>query len=970
MHPGWPSYDGVNTESPVAADIDRDDKLEILWGRLNAMNVLHEDGSFVTGWPQLFSYNPSGPPSVAQLDGAAIIGMCSGDFNVKKGQISLWRANGKPLPGWPKAIITGNMYVPHQTPLVLADVDGDGKPEVIYISSTASDGTGTAIIHVDRIDGTSLPGWPVTLPLAGEDIYDGSPAVADVDGDGRLDVAVVTFHGKIFLYHDNGVLFAGWPVTQGSGNLISNSVSFADVNGDAQLDLVVTTYDGRVGVYDLAGHPLSGWPRTVLGKPSPPAFSDLENDGRIQVTNNDGKLEIVFGTLSGALYVLRSDGTNFPGWPKSFPSRVDSVALVDLNSDGKIDLLATDGARNMYAFDYNGNGLTALGFPFQIPGNFGFYSGPVVADVDRDGLIEFLALGDTSVYMWDLPTTFNPFTARSRTMMGDNQHQSRYSPEPNIYTQDKPVYAYTANPVQFTVYGSGFLKGMHVFIGDREQSVSNVTGTSLTVTANNVPVPLGDFALYPLRVSNVNSGSSEPLLDAVWVWRSSTTPPPTPTPTVSPTSTPRPAVIVYSQSPSRNGGANSDGIVTSVADDFQLSADTTVTRIRWWGGYFNPPPVPDAFSVRLFADQGGQPGALISTLDLAAINKTRTGFSIGSVPEFEYVAGIRNPFVARAGVRYWLSIVTPPNSVWGWEASRDHNLAGGSRSFTNPVTGPWQPYDIDSAFQLESNLGGLANISTRARVEIGDNALIAGLIVTGSDRTKVLIRAIGPSLSAFGVIDSLQDPMLELHDASGAAIALNNNWKVTEPADVFPPDPVAAIQATGAAPSDDRESAMIATLDPNTNYTVIVRGAARTSGIAVVEAYDLNYGSVARLANISTRSFVQTGQQVMIGGFIIRQPSGRVIVRALGPSLQAFGITNALPNPFLELHDSNGALLGSNDDWRADQESEIIATKLPPSQDVESALVANLPAGAYTGIVRDAAGAAGIGLIEVYDLDP
>jgi hypothetical protein len=318
-HPGWPSTPvSINAETPVAADLDGDGKLEILWGRLSGISARHEDGTFVTGWPAAIYGSPTGPPSVAALDGALIVGMLSNDFNVGKGQVSLWRGDATALPGWPKTITTGNGLVPHQMPLVLADVDGDGKPEVIYMSSTASDSSGRAVVNIDRIDGTPLPGWPVTLPEGSGNIYDGSPAVADVDGDGLLDLAVVTVEGKIFLFHDNGVVFAGWPRTLGEFTH-SNSVSFADVNGDGALELIVTIYAGQVGVYDSAGNLLPGWPRTVNGKPYPPAFADFENDGTLGLPNGDTKLEMVFGTLDGGLYVLRSDGTNYPGWPKIFP---------------------------------------------------------------------------------------------------------------------------------------------------------------------------------------------------------------------------------------------------------------------------------------------------------------------------------------------------------------------------------------------------------------------------------------------------------------------------------------------------------------------------------------------------------------------------------------------------------------------------------------------------------------------------
>jgi hypothetical protein len=605
--------------------------------------------------------------------------------------------------------------------------------------------------------------------------------------------------------------------------------------------------------------------------------------------------------------------------------------------------------------------VTGLGFPFQISGNFGFYSGPIVADIDHDGLNEFFALGDGSIQVWDLPTTYDPFLARNPGFMGGNQHTSRYAPEPILFSRETPIDAYTDQAVSFSVDGKGFLKGMHAFIGDRQQTVSSATETSLTIIADNAPIPAGSQALYPLRVTNVNSGSSEPLIDAVRVWRGPSTPPPTPTPTPSATPTPRPTLIHFSQTPGRFGGALDDGARISVSDDFELIQDTAITRVRWWGGHSGPPPVADSFTLRIFADDGGHPGGLIQTLDVRAVDKIRTGMNSGNQPEFEYLASLRRPFMARGGVRYWLSVVNPPGSVWLWEASHDHNLPGCYRSFSDPVAGPWEPDDLDFAFQLESVSGGLGNISTRGWVGTADNAMIAGVIVTGSDPTRVLIRALGPSLGAYGVTGALADPLLILKDSRGQTIADNNDWNVSFQ--------TAEVQATGLAPTNSRESAVVATLNPNSSYTAVIYGLASTTGIAVAEVYDLNDGSLARLANISTRGLVQNDESVMIGGFIIRQPSGRVIVRALGPSLQSFGVPNALPDPFLELHDSNGALLASNDGWRSNQEAEIIATHLPPSQDAEAAIVTNLPAGAYTGIVRDANAATGIGLIEVYDLD-
>jgi len=261
------------------------------------------------------------------------------------------------------------------------------------------------------------------------------------------------------------------------------------------------------------------------------------------------------------------------------------------------------------------------------------------------------------------------------------------------------------------------------------------------------------------------------------------------------------------------------------------------------------------------------------------------------------------------------------------------------------------------------------NISTRMEVLTDDQVLIGGIIIQGSVGKRVIIRAIGPELTQHAVPGALQDPTLELHDDSGALIGQNDNWRTTIRGGVITSDQVAAIQATHLAPSDNRESAIIATLQPG-NYTAIVRGVNNTTGIALVEVYDLDPGADSKLANASTRGFVQTGDNVMIGGFILGGGGGNasVVVRALGPSLTQFGVKGALADPTLELHDGNGALIRSNDNWKETQQTDIEAAQLAPADDRESAIEASLAPGAYTAIVRGARDTTGVGLVEVYRL--
>ena len=210
-------------------------------------------------------------------------------------------------------------------------------------------------------------------------------------------------------------------------------------------------------------------------------------------------------------------------------------------------------------------------------------------------------------------------------------------------------------------------------------------------------------------------------------------------------------------------------------------------------------------------------------------------------------------------------------------------------------------------------LGGsqLGNISTRAFVQTGDNVLIGGFVVQGSQPKRLIIRAIGPELGAppYNVPNALANPTLELHDGMGALIASNDNWTHTIIDGIITSNQVRDIINSGYVPGDERESAIIADL-PAGNYTAIVRGVNNMTGVALVEVYDLTPDSASILGNISSRSFVQTGDNVMIGGFTIQgMVPKKVIVRAIGPELTQYGVPNALANPTLELH---------NGSWRFD----------------------------------------------------
>jgi len=271
----------------------------------------------------------------------------------------------------------------------------------------------------------------------------------------------------------------------------------------------------------------------------------------------------------------------------------------------------------------------------------------------------------------------------------------------------------------------------------------------------------------------------------------------------------------------------------------------------------------------------------------------------------------------------------------------------------------------------------LSNISTRGLVQTGNNVMIGGFIIQGNVAKTVIVRAIGPELTPLGIPNALADPTLELHGPAGSLIASNNNWQTTIIGGLITSNQVSAIQNSGHAPTQPSEPAIIVTLPPG-NFTAVVSGVNNTVGVALVEVYDLSTGTTSILGNISTRDIVQTGANVMIGGFIIQgtQPN-TVIVRVIGPELTPLGIPNALADPTLELHGPAGSLIASNNNWQttiigglitSNQVSAIQNSGHAPTQPSEPAIIATLPPGNYTAVVSGVNNTVGVALVEVYDL--
>ena len=304
-------------------------------------------------------------------------------------------------------------------------------------------------------------------------------------------------------------------------------------------------------------------------------------------------------------------------------------------------------------------------------------------------------------------------------------------------------------------------------------------------------------------------------------------------------------------------------------------------------------------------------------------------------------------------------------------ASKGYGFRAAATGSASPVLGTVQLFASNSKGTATLPLIFLlaqprvVNISTRLAIGTDQNVLIGGFIVTGSAPKKLIIRAIAPSLNIAGtpVPGTLQDSTLALFEGE-TFLGENDDWRSAQEQDIL---------QTGVPPPDDRESALVAILNPGA-YTAVVGGKDGTTGIGLIEVYDLGTASLetsadSNLANISTRGFVQTGDDVMIGGFIASGGATKVIVRAVGPSLVNRGVEGGLADTELEFVDGNGSTVGSNDDWRiGGQEQQIIDTTVPPQDDRESAIVATINPGAYTAIVRGKDSRTGVGLVEVYVL--
>ena len=691
----------------------------------------------------------------------------------------------KQLPRW-------SMSVFDIDALEIADVDNDGTPEIII-----GDGQWGSV-HVHDLK-TRAQKWEVQNPEHGVT----NIAVGDVDNDGVVDLlfgAGWTSTGSDYLYvaSTTGAHAIKWQSVDLNGPFLGPVIG--DLDGDGQTELVVCSFQSESG-YD---------------------------SGRI----------LVFDRATLTLRAMSAPVVNNRGW-----TGVHDLKLCDLEGDGQMEIaLATsdlyDGVIEIYGFDASNNFTvewTNTTRPSGSPFNF-----VEVADLDGDGQPEIITGNSVAhtgsegvyVYIFDYPATANPWRSVN---MG-----SGFSSLSGLVVRDLDGNG-TKEIAALNSAGE-----LYTFNGAKKQLVSlrQDTGATLLATRHNsTGLILGD-----------DTG-----LARFWRYKSAK----------------------YFQDFTRQlAPTELDGVHALPGGQLWSGSEGILSlRIMPWS------------EVRWQSSDFGD------------------GFG-------RYVA---------------TDVQDEQTRVF---SSARHAVAGFVYQLTESTT--------------------LANISTRLRVETGDNALIGGFIINGEGPKRVLLRAIGPSL---GVDGSLGNPQLQLFNSDRVEIDFNDNWE-SEPNS-------AEIIATMIPPEHPLESAILRELAPGA-YTAVVRGVDNSAGIGLVEVYDLDTAGISKLANISTRGRVQLGDNVMIGGFIVTGPqSQKVIIRAIGPSL---AVSDKLPDPMLQLFDADGTLLQENDNWRSHQQAAIVATGVAPSSDLEAAIVRTLPPAPYTAIVRDAGDATGVGLVEVFAL--
>ena len=415
IHAGWPASVQGGGSPPVCADLDPAyPGLEIVLGTLTSaanLYVFHQDGTLMSGYPVDLGFFIAASPSIADINGDGQLEIVVGDWGGN--QVWALRANGTALPGWPIAV-GGNV----RSTAALVDLDPTYAGLEIIVG--VQDGT----VQAWHADGTRVPGWPVT---AGNFVERCSPAVGDVDGDGNLEVFVGSWYdygatstGGMYAFRHDGTTLPGWPKLTSTHTSIIASPALADLDQDGKLEIICGTYEtsGKMYVWRYNGVDQPGWPYTVPRGPS--STSLLSASPAIGDLDGDGFLEIVDGSCGqcGTVYAWRRDGTVMPGWPVTTNAVVDgsSPVLGDVNADGRIDVMIGSGSgftpngcaagaiSKMYIFQADGTSMP--GWPFDL--GTAASPNPALADIDSDGNVEIVVSYSQTVYVWDAPGALDP----------------------------------------------------------------------------------------------------------------------------------------------------------------------------------------------------------------------------------------------------------------------------------------------------------------------------------------------------------------------------------------------------------------------------------------------------------------------------------------------------------------------------------------------------------------------------------
>jgi photosystem II stability/assembly factor-like uncharacterized protein len=648
-------------------------------------------------------------------------------------------------------------------------------------------------------------------------------------------------------------------------------------------------------------------------------------------------INVSTGLGKGGIRALLFDGTNlFAGTP------ADAAGIYRSTNGGT-------------SWDPGAAGLP-IGSQIRSMISFGGY---VYAGTEADGIYRSSDHGDT----WAKTDINNSLLAHALVL--------------TFCTKDNAIFAGAANGIyRSTDGGATFLRVINGF-----PSNNNVAVFSLTVSSGNI-------------IAGVNVSLSPTLpLDAIFYssddgsnWHQANLPSNvTFVPAVASDGSSLAYAAVITQSSSTTGLYKStDAGVTWSSRTFALNVDLNRLAAKennvlastlfgafystdfgeGWAGSSPPGNCPGGCGIFTYTLRGSsifagnEEGMFLSTNEGASWVSFNAGFPVCPKPDVEASCADDNYlFAGTFGEGVWRKLIdgapppTPSPTVFASATPTVTPTPTATPSATSTSTPAATPTPAAQAI----------NLSTRMRVQSGDNVGIGGFIITGSASKRVIVRAIGPSLTGSGVPDALADPVMELHGPTGFLTIINDNWRDTQEAEIL---------ATGLAPTNNLESAIVATLAPG-NYTAIVKGKNNTSGVALVEVYDLDQAAPSKLANISTRALVSTGSNIVIAGFILGNggAADNVIVRGIGPSLAAVGVPTVLANPMLELRNSNGALLRADDNWQDDpvQAAIITAAGLAPTNNLESAIAETLSPGQYTALLAGVNNGTGIGLVEVYN---